>query len=99
MSTAQPFHKSNYRVRLEIPTWAPPDPEILPVTRPLHLRHSIAELALVPVGNPVGAADGYVLHAAGDHTTTAYSQVVSAVSLKQSQNNILVSGPLCISPV
>lgn len=69
------------------------------MTQPLHLRHSIAEVALVSVGNPVGAADRPVLHGAGDRTTTAWSQVATTVELKQSQNNILISAPLCIGPV
>lgn len=67
------------------------------MTQALHLHYSIAEVALVSVGNPVGAAHGHVLHGAGVHTTPDWSQVATAVELKQSQNNILISVPFCIN--
>lgn len=71
---------------LEILSWA------------LHLRHSSTELALVPVGDAIGAADGGVLHGAGDVVTTARLQETSTVDLKQSQNSIWISAVQCKRP-
>lgn len=76
-----------------------PNPETPPVTQPLHLRHSIAEVALVCVGNSVGAADGCVLHGADSHMAVSGFHMAGTVNLKQSQNIILISTTLCISPL